>query len=172
MNQIEYPIPNRPIGDDSNSDIVVLTALVFTEARGESDQGKMAVAEVVKNRAARPSWWGRDFREVMLRKYQFSGLSEGDPSLRTLMDLAVNWTDVGRVMWSRCWRAAWFVHRATNWVPRLGTARGADYYHATGARARWIQLAEDAGPPLIVVGRHVFYELGPDGLEGTQDDFQ
>lgn len=45
---------------------------VWGEARGEPWIGQVAVAWVIRNRVARPGWWGRDYESVCLAPRQFS----------------------------------------------------------------------------------------------------
>lgn len=53
---------------------------VFGESRGEPYLGQLAVAWVIRNRADRPSWWGRSVRDVCLKPRQFSCWNEHDPN--------------------------------------------------------------------------------------------
>jgi N-acetylmuramoyl-L-alanine amidase len=51
------------------------------EARGESIEGQIAVAWVIRNRTLAPGWWGRDLKSVVLAPRQFSCWNAGDPNL-------------------------------------------------------------------------------------------
>lgn len=51
-------------------DAVALT--LSGEAAGEPMNGRVAVAWVIHNRAAKPGWWGRDDASVCLARWQFS----------------------------------------------------------------------------------------------------
>lgn len=53
-------------------------ACVWAEARGESPAGKLAVAWVIRNRAAKAGIL--DLREVVLAKLQFSSFNAADPN--------------------------------------------------------------------------------------------
>lgn len=68
-----------------NSYEVVLLALVaWREARGESDEAKIAVMHTVINRVDRPSWWGRSIVGVITKKFQYSSIGDPrDPQLTT-----------------------------------------------------------------------------------------
>lgn len=57
---------------DTMLDVDLLARLIYGEARGEGATGKAAVAHVALNRAAKPGWWGKTLREVILKPYQFS----------------------------------------------------------------------------------------------------
>ena len=53
---------------------------LFGEARGESWDGQIAVAWVIRNRAQQPSWWGQTISEVCKKPWQFSVWNDGDPN--------------------------------------------------------------------------------------------
>ena len=59
-------------GYEKWSEVEILTGLIIGEARGEPIQGKVAVAITVKTRHDNPGWWGRNWREVILKPDQFS----------------------------------------------------------------------------------------------------
>jgi len=79
----------------------VFTALVvWREARGESRDNQIAVAHVIKTRASKPGWWGKDIMGVLFQPWQFSSVTDpkdrqlttwpksSDPSWRTACDVA------------------------------------------------------------------------------------
>lgn len=61
-------------------DLGIVTRTLLGEARGEGKEGMQAVANVIANRSAKPSWWGKDFRTVCLKPYQFSCWLASDPN--------------------------------------------------------------------------------------------
>jgi len=61
---------------------------VWGEARGAGHDCMVAVAWVIKNRAAAPGWWGHDVIGVCTKPYQFSCRLPSDPNCCKL--LAVN----------------------------------------------------------------------------------
>jgi spore germination cell wall hydrolase CwlJ-like protein len=62
------------------NEILCLSAIMFGEARGESDVGKVAVAFTAINRKADPSY-PKDICQVMNQPYQYEFLSKyGMPS--------------------------------------------------------------------------------------------
>ena len=73
------------------NEILCLSAIMFGEARGESDVGKVAVAFTAINRKADPSY-PKDICQVMNQPYQYEFLSKyGMPSkqqIAYLMPLA------------------------------------------------------------------------------------
>jgi len=64
------------------ADRVFLALMIWREARGESPDGKQAVAHVALTRSLRPGWWGRALMGVLFKKWQFSSLT--DPNDRQL----------------------------------------------------------------------------------------
>jgi N-acetylmuramoyl-L-alanine amidase len=66
------------------SDAELLARLIFGEARGESDIGKLAVAHVVFNRVKDGRRYGKNLREVIFRPWQFSCFNDNDPNLPKL----------------------------------------------------------------------------------------
>jgi len=54
------------------TDPQVVAVCLYGEARSEPIQGIVAVANVIGNRVKKPSWWGKTYREVVLKPWQFS----------------------------------------------------------------------------------------------------
>jgi spore germination cell wall hydrolase CwlJ-like protein len=59
------------------SDDTIAALNIWMEARSESFEGKVAVAEVMRNRL-KNGWWGKTITEVILAPYQFSGWNTND----------------------------------------------------------------------------------------------
>lgn len=78
---MRYGLPVTP-GDE---DIVMRT--IWMEARGESYEGKLAVAHVIINRAisGRPRW--NTLAQVCLDPYQFSGWRQADGNFLVALNL-------------------------------------------------------------------------------------
>jgi len=70
---------------DDIDDIGIVTCTLLGEARGEGKQGMQAVANAIENRVLKPCWWGHTFREVCLKKYQFSCWLPNDPNRGKLL---------------------------------------------------------------------------------------
>ena len=68
-----------------DDDVTLLARCIWGEARGEPLRGKFAVGLVVRNRVRRPSWWGRNYPEVILFPWQFSVFNENDPNRAKLL---------------------------------------------------------------------------------------
>lgn len=64
-------------------DLDTLTRTMAGEVRGESREGRIAMAWSVRNRATYPAstkWWGNTIKEVCLKAGQFDCWRTGDPN--------------------------------------------------------------------------------------------
>lgn len=132
-------------------ELTLLAMLLWGEARGESYEGKIAVAWVVRNRVAVSSTrrFGSGWRGVMLRPRQFSCFLESDPNAHKLrMPLRYE----SALVWDECYRAAAAVF--FDLVP--DPVAGADHYHTTGVQPAWSRGVQ----PVATVGNHRFFRLG------------
>jgi len=115
------------------SAMLCLALTVFFEARGEPEQGKYAVAEVVLNRAESRNL---DVCEVVYEKNQFSWVK--------------GWN--GKVPINKPgWEAAVAIANTT--LDKGGTnyTNGATYFHSKRVKPRWKAVYA------ITIGNHVFY---------------
>ena len=84
----------------SAKDVEVLTRTIWGEARGESEEGMLAVGHVVINRVIRGGWWGDTVEEVCQQPFQFSCWNENDPNRSKLIALNILSPDAGEALWS------------------------------------------------------------------------
>ena len=157
------PGPNVPLKDQ---DPVVLLALtVLGEARNQPYQGKVAVAQVVRNRMDAKDM---TVAQVVLAPWQFSSFNPGDPNLTLIQDTVAK--QAGNIeppgLWEECLQAA---------ESALGTPRevdptgGATHYVRSDLwgeeplskrrRPKWFQRpCIDTGLTrfLIAIGQHTF----------------
>ena len=56
----------------SESEVFVLGRTIYGEARGEDDETKKAVANVVMNRVKNPRWWGKTVKEVSQKNFKIN----------------------------------------------------------------------------------------------------
>ena len=123
-----------PLSDEANC----IAVAVYHEARGESLEGQMAVAQVIKNRAMSGKY-PSDWCGVVKQPWQFSFVRHGQfPSV------AVN---------SEAWRKAVGITRlaVANAVPSV--PKDCLWYHANYVAPRWsnnLQRVEQ-------IGAHIFY---------------
>ena len=122
-----------------------MTRNVYYEAAFEPAEGKIAVAQVVMNRAA-SGLFPNDVCQVISQKTvfhstvvcQFSWLCDGSEQNRP----------INRAMWDESREAAKKVLLEGFRLPSL---KNAMYYHADYVNPRWPHQ------PIIKIGRHIFY---------------
>lgn len=144
------------------SDVHVLAATLYGEARSESTEGILAVACVIRNRVkadlkndGKPDWWGEGYRGVCLRPAQFSCWAPegGEGNHKKLAELVAK-LKVGPVDDPRYKEAAWIATGVINdWV--RDTVKGATHYHVASMvpRPKWAQNHV----PILQVKTHLFY---------------
>ena len=121
----------------------LLARLIYGEARGEPVQGRIAVACVVRNRVRRPSWWGRTWREVMLKPYQFSCFNPGDPNFRVVLTVSEN-----DPLFREC---VWIAQGVILGILQDNTD-GATHYHRWDRSPKWGRRMKAT----VTIGNHVF----------------
>lgn len=137
--------PNA-LGVHTWPDHLIVAATIWGEARGERADGKVAVAWTIRHRARRPRWWGRDWRSVCLKPWQFSCWNENDPNRAKLAD-PTRW-DKPEV-WLECLAVAVVV--MAGGVP--DPVNGATHYHTRQIRPAWAAKLKQVAE----VGNHLFY---------------
>lgn len=76
----------------SDTDLLVGALTIYGEARGDTQEGKVAVAHTILNRCKAQKWWGKgvpalvdhSIAEVCLTPSQFSCWNEKDPNRKVL----------------------------------------------------------------------------------------
>ena len=135
------PIPTKPLQEQS--EIILLALCVWGEARGESKQGKEAVAHVVMNRYKHPKRFGKTVKEVILRPKQFSCFNAGSLSRANMLSVTDN------EEWKACFSAAQSVY--------LGKVKdnttGATHYCRNDCHPSWRKKMT----PTTKIGNHVFF---------------
>lgn len=130
-------------GYEKWSELDLLTGVIIGEARGENHEGRVGVGIVVRNRVASPGWWGRNWREVILCRHQFSCWA--DHNAAEIHDERRNQT----ALWAQVREIAADVYLG-HIVDRLG---GPTHYHAVGVSPSWAVGMINLGR----IGGHVFY---------------
>lgn len=121
-------------------DRILLALCVWREARGESSEGKRAVAWVIRNRVRDPRWPNR-VGDVVLQPRQFSAFNSDDPNASKLPKPSAK-------DWLECCEAA------DSDLP--DPTGGATNYHAADGQSRdWAQ--EDKFT--VQIGQHRFFKL-------------
>lgn len=131
------------------SDNSLAAVTIWQEARGESYEGKLAVAEVIRNRMNKKYTSDGTVPGTVLRPFQFSGWNTGDPNRIPSMRIREEDFTVKDCM--RAWEAATF--------DKTQTVNGAVLYYAPKvvSEPSWakncIKVAE--------VGNHLFFVPKP-----------
>lgn len=121
----------------------LLARLIYGEARGERVEGRIAVACVVRNRVERPSWWGRSWREVMTKPYQFTALMPDGPNYRATIQ-----ANEDEPIFREC---VWIAQGVILGII-LDNTDGATHYHSVRIRPSWASRMKVTR----VIGNHVF----------------
>jgi N-acetylmuramoyl-L-alanine amidase len=141
------------------TEVRLLAATVWGEARSESEDGMRAVAHVMVNRIG--SRFGEDLATVILSPKQFSVWNRGDPNRRIVQNLA---RDPSGVATDPEWAMAERVAREVLSGQSVDPTGGALFYHTRAVRPRWARV----GQGRQVIGQHVFYADVPDpGVRDT-----
>lgn len=138
--------PSTTTGIDPD-DVDVMARTIMGEARGESDQGKIAVGWVIANRVAAGKWYSGSIFEVCRKPYQFSCWNVGDPSL-----IVITKAKVGDPVFDKCVDIAQQVLSKSAGDP----TGGATHYYAN-----YISQPAWAKPPAdltVQIGVHLFYK--------------
>lgn len=80
---------HKAIFDLDDAQLMALT--IWGEARGECDEGKIAVGTVILERVEHRKWDGETIKEVCLQKRQFSCFDERDPNYGKCLNIAETW---------------------------------------------------------------------------------
>ena len=129
----------------------VVAETIAREARSQGQAGMRAVAWVIRNRAMNPRWWGKDWREVCLKRYQFSCWLESDPQYaRFIMDKSPTTPD--GMAYSHAYEIAQEVMEGKGADP----TGGADHYYDTSiSPPKWAV----SSPEVFSLGRLRFHRV-------------
>ena len=125
------------------SDTALAAITIWQEARGEAYEGKLAVAEVIRNRMKERYASDGTVAGTVLRPKQFSGWNGGDPN--RIPSLKIDDGDEAAAGCIRAWKEAM--------EQNTYTAKGALLYYAPALAApEWARGCTE----LARIGRHVF----------------
>lgn len=122
-------------------DIDVAARTVWGEARGESFEGKVAVAHVIANRAA-TNYMGDTLEAVCKKRKQFSCWNENDPNHKKIMALKKD-----NPAYQECLKAV-----AIALVSDEDPTKGARHYHSKHIKPYWADDTKEG----VFVGNHIF----------------
>jgi hypothetical protein len=145
----------RAMNEARVTDRDYLALTVYGEARGETFQGRLAVACVLRNRL-RSGRWGTNYTEVCTARKQFSCWNLTDPNRALLMHLSVK-AAAGRpipAVLRECYVLA-DVFMADDMIRMVGNAT---HYYAPAAMVPKHRVPTWAvGEPLARIGGHLFF---------------
>jgi len=139
------------------SELKLIALCCYREARGEPLDGKRGVCHVIRNRVNQPSWWGGDWKSVILKPWQFSSFNVNDPNNSL-------WPPDDSPSWTDCLSAASGVYAGVD----DDLTGGATFYHDTsmGWPKAWGSETEYVNT--LNVGRLKFYKPIPNPLAASQ----
>lgn len=153
------PLPNVNIPIEQQPLDILLAMLVWGEARGEPESGRIAVAHVAMNRAKRK--YGGDLKKAILQPYAFSCFNKLDIASRYRLLRPTMFDKLG--VWQACYEAASEVRNGLCQDPTSGAVcyctRALWARPRRGFTVKWFELPEVAARrtrKLIVIGNHVF----------------
>lgn len=129
---------------DTSVAVDTLARTIWGEARGEGTQGMQAVANVVCNRVASPSWWGNGIVDVCEKPFQFSCWNKTDPNYMKLITV-----DASDAQFCEALRLSKLA--CAGLLPDI--TGGATHYHAASVKPSWSMDLK----PTARIGTHIFY---------------
>jgi len=135
----------------TRDDVAYGAATVWGEARGESFEGKVAVAKVLFNRVA-DQRWPKTLKEVATQRMQFSCWNDNDPNKAKVVGVVnriKEYRDLDEVILD-CLAAL-----ATAYASGPDMTEGANHYHTDSIQAYWSK----GKTPSAKIGRHLFFKL-------------
>ncbi len=132
-------------------DLKLLSLLVYGEARGESLDGKAAVAWVALNRAKKGGWFGDTLKDVILKPYQFSCFLPGDSNFSKLEEISREFDAF--LENDQVFRECYYIARGVleGWI--MDVTHGALYYHSRKISPKW----SSSYTKKTEIGNHIFY---------------
>lgn len=143
---VSFKLPTKTYSaqDKKNdvSEVDIVAATLFKEARGEGIKGMQAVNEVIANRAKTRK---KTKAEICLQPKQFSCWNGITPSKEVINKLQQSEPK----MFALAKKIA--QETVTNHT------NGAEYYHTTSVSPKWGRNLKEQGYKIIKIGNHLFY---------------
>ncbi|PZO49289.1 MAG: hypothetical protein DCF16_14905 [Alphaproteobacteria bacterium] len=144
------------------TEVRLLAATVWGEARSEGEHGMRAVAHVMVNRIG--PRFGETLSTVILSPSQFSVWNRRDPNRRLVMNLVAHPEPYTSGENAAAWEAAQRIAREVLSGQSVDPTNGALFYHTRAVRPRWAPH----GVGRQTIGAHIFYADVPDaGIRRT-----
>lgn len=142
---------HKTLGRLSAWEMILMALTAWLEGQDQGEQGMLAICWVIRNRVlkAGKTWWGDDWEDVVLKKWQFSALAESKR-----LDAALP-GDPEKVP---TWGIALKVAEVTYLGMGIDPTNGATHYYAPKliAEPPWVKA-----PGTIFkcqIGDHLFYK--------------
>ena len=131
-------------------ELILLAVLVWREARNQSALGKLAVAWSVRNRVFKSgkTWYGDDWEEVVLKRWQYTSFEKSDPNATMLP---------GDPMKDIAWADSLQVAETAYFGLDTDPTGGATHYYnpAVVAKPAWVSAPDTMFK--VAIGDHRFY---------------
>jgi N-acetylmuramoyl-L-alanine amidase len=158
---IAAPVEAAPVEVDE-TEVRLLAATMWGEARSEGEDGMRAVAHVMVNRIG--PRFGETLSTVILSPRQFSVWNRGDPNRRLVISLVANPEPYTSGENAIAWERAQIIAREVLSGQSVDPTGGALFYHTRAVRPRWAPH----GVGRQTIGQHIFYADVPDpGIRRT-----
>jgi hypothetical protein len=152
---LPQPVDLDPVVLDE-TEVRLLAATAWGEARSEGEDGMRAVAHVMVNRVG--NRFGETLSTVILAPRQFSVWNRSDPNRRLVMNLVADPEPYTSGENADAWEAAQRVAREVLSGKSVDPTGGALFYHTRAVRPSWSRY----GQGRQVIGAHIFYADVPD----------
>lgn len=128
------------------SELELLAGTIYGEARNQSFAGKVGVGLTIRNRVSLPRWWGRNWRQVILKPKQFSCFNPNDSNFPEIVAAKKR----NGLHWQECMMIAEKIY-----LGHIADFVGADHYHRIDCYPRWRHKLQY----LVTIGDHKFYRV-------------
>lgn len=135
----------------SSADKEIAARTIYGEARGESREGRIAVAWVLRNRAeidlgndGKPDWWGEGIAGVCMKAGQFSCWNDGDANAGKVRAVTIA---------DKAFRECLAVIDDVFGDRVPDPTKGSTHYHTTSVRPPWSRRLK----PAAKIGHHLFF---------------
>ena len=161
---IDLPNPELPI--EKQDELILLAMLVWGESRGESDDAKLAVANVVRNRVLAGIYGGDSWYSVILSPEQFSCFNSNE---RSKLLEPLKWDS--EKTWESCYNVAYSVYLGTAKDNTMYDGKRATHYYSGERVPYWSSSmwpVVDIGPFKFFCDPRAFYSssVSEDALGG------
>ena len=129
-------------------ELCLLALCAWREARSQGFQGMLGVCWSVRNRVNNPNWWGKDWEEVVEKKWQYSSFNPDDPNTKLLP---------GDPAKDQAWADALMAAEQAYAARGVDPTQGATHYYSTSMKTppTWATAKDTVFK--VQIGDHRFY---------------